>query len=75
MTKFSLESVALVGLGARIGCMEDNLPKDHPGPQLMECAKGILDLNFKLTLMPKILQKFYTGTFDRLIKIFDTQWE
>lgn len=75
MTKFSLECIALVGLGTRLGCMEDNLPKDHPAVQLMECVKDSLDLSFKYGLMPKFLRKLNTRIFNRIMALFDTQWE
>lgn len=75
MKKFALESVALVCLGARLGCLEDNLAKDHPAEQLRICAKDILDLSFKYEMMPKIFQKFNPRMFNRLMKLLDTQWE
>lgn len=75
MKKFALESVALVCLGARLGCLEDNLPEDHPAEQLRICTKEMMDLAFKYELMPKIMQKFNKRMFNRLIQIFDTQWE
>lgn len=75
MTKFSLESIALVGLGTRLGCMEDNLPKDHPAAQLIECVTQSTDLSFKYELLPRFLLKFNTRLFNRVMKLFDKQWE
>lgn len=75
MKKFALESVALVCVGARLGCLEDNLAEDHPAEQLRICAKDILDLAFKYELMPTIFKKFNTRMFDRLIQLLDIQWE
>lgn len=75
MKKFSLESVALVCLGARLGCLEDNLPEDHPAEQLRMCAKNITDLGFKYEMMPTIFRKLNASLLNRFIKVLDTQWE
>ncbi|XP_026329292.1 cytochrome P450 CYP12A2-like isoform X2 [Hyposmocoma kahamanoa] len=75
MKKFALESVALVCLGARLGALEDNLTEDHPAEQLRICSKELFDLGFKYELMPKLLQKFNTRMFNRLMKLLDTQWD
>lgn len=75
MKKFSLESVALVGLGARLGCLEDNLAENHPAEQLRMCAREMTVLAFKYEMMPNILKKFNTRMFNRMMKIFDIQWE
>lgn len=75
MKKFSLESVALVCLGVRLGCLENNLAEDHPAEQLRICAKDIIDLGFKYEMMPKIFRKLNTRMLNRLIKLLDTQWE
>ncbi|XP_026327449.1 probable cytochrome P450 12b2, mitochondrial isoform X2 [Hyposmocoma kahamanoa] len=75
MTKFSLESIALVCLGTRLGCLKDNLPGDHPAAQLIKCVTDSVDLSFKYELMPNFLQKYNTRMFNRVMKLFDTQWD
>ncbi|XP_073956280.1 cytochrome P450 CYP12A2-like isoform X2 [Choristoneura fumiferana] len=76
MTKWSLESVALVGLGARLGCLEDDLKEDHPARQLMQCAKDILDLSFKTELLPPAIWKYIaTPNFKKLMNTYDLQWD
>ncbi|GBP88494.1 Cytochrome P450 CYP12A2 [Eumeta japonica] len=74
ITKFSLEAVALVGLGSRLGCLEDNLPNDHPSRQLMQSSKDILNLAFKLEFLPHPWKYIPTLTFKKIIKVFDLQW-
>lgn len=75
MTKWSLESVGLVGLGARIGCLKGDLEEDHPGRQLMQCAKDLIDLSFKLEMYPGIWKYIETPMFKKAIKTCDIQWK
>ncbi|CAH2980876.1 unnamed protein product [Chilo suppressalis] len=75
ITKWSLESVALVCLGKRIGCLQDNLSDDHPAKKLMHCSKTVPDLSFKLEFAPKFINMRNSSWFKELMKIFDTQWE
>ncbi|XP_059048495.1 cytochrome P450 CYP12A2-like isoform X2 [Achroia grisella] len=75
MTKWALESVALVGLGNRIGCMEDNLKEDHPGRQLIQCSRDMIALAYKLEFLPSLWQKYSTKNFKRLVKTMDLQWD
>lgn len=75
ITKWSLESVALVGLGSRLGCLSDDLTNDHPASKLMKCAKDMLDLAFKLEFMPSPWRYISTPAYKKIIKVFDKQWE
>ncbi|KOB72593.1 Uncharacterized protein OBRU01_09064 [Operophtera brumata] len=75
ITKWSLESVALVGLGSRLGCLSEDLTNDHPASKLMKCAKDMLDLAFKLEFMPSPWRYISTPAYKKIIKVFDTQWE
>lgn len=75
ITKWSLESVALVGLGSRLGCLSDDLTEDHPASKLMKCAKDIMDLAFKLEFMPNPWRYIATPAYKKIIKAYDTQWE
>ncbi|KAM3965251.1 cytochrome P450 CYP12A2 [Aphomia sociella] len=74
MTKWALESVALVGLGNRIGCIQDNLKEDHPARQLIHCAREIMDLAYKIEFFPSPWQKHSTKNFKKLIEVLDVQW-
>lgn len=75
MRKWSLESVALICFGARLGCLQDNLTDDHPARQLSQTAKDIMDLTFKLEFMPSPWRFISTPTFKKIVKAIDTQWE
>lgn len=75
MTKYALESVGVVGLGTRLGCLSDDLPQDHPAYQLIHAALDILDLSFKLEFLPSIWKYYSTPSFKKLVKALDTQWK
>lgn len=75
ITKWSLESVALVALGSRLGCLTDNLSSDHPATKLMQCAKDILQLSFKLELLPSPWKYIATPAFKKLMRTYDIQWD
>ncbi|XP_028171135.1 cytochrome P450 CYP12A2-like isoform X1 [Ostrinia furnacalis] len=74
ITKWSLESVALVGLGNRLGCLQDNLPADHPSQKLMYCSKTIADLMFKLEFIPN-WNKEKSANFKKMMEMYDLQWD
>lgn len=75
LTRWSLESVALVGLGTRLGSLKDDLPEDHPSKILTRCSRDIMDLIIKLELVPSFLKVFTSSTFKKTIDILDLQWE
>lgn len=75
MTKWSLESVGVIGLGARLGCFNDAIREDDPASVLMKCARDIMELSYKLELRPSLWKYFPTRNFKNLVKTFDMQWE
>jgi len=75
VNKWSLESVALVGLGARLGCLTDELTPEHPASKLMQCAKDILTTSFELEMMPNPWKYIATPAFKKLMRTYDMQWE
>ncbi|KAJ8722067.1 hypothetical protein PYW08_004469 [Mythimna loreyi] len=75
MTRWSLESVALVALGSRIGCLDDDFTEDHPGRKLMQCAKDMLDTAVELELFSSIWKYFATPTFKKMMNTYQMQWD
>ncbi|KAH9644855.1 hypothetical protein HF086_007943 [Spodoptera exigua] len=75
ITKWSLESVAYVALGSRLGCLGDDVTKDHPGFTLLQCSKDIMDLAFKLEFLPSMWKYIATPAYKKIIRTYDKQWE
>ncbi|XP_063624022.1 cytochrome P450 CYP12A2-like [Cydia splendana] len=75
ITKWSLESLALVSLGTRLGCLQDNLDEDHPARQLIKCTNDIFELSFKLEFLPSLWKYIATPNFKKLMKTYDLQWD
>ncbi|XP_045772775.1 cytochrome P450 CYP12A2-like isoform X2 [Maniola jurtina] len=75
ITKWSLESIAVIALGTRLGCLEDNLTEDHPARVLIKCAQDVINLSFKLEFMPSLWKYYPTSNYKKIIKTFDLQWD
>ncbi|XP_068633056.1 cytochrome P450 CYP12A2-like [Battus philenor] len=74
ITKWSLESVAYVGLGTRLGCLRDD--QDGQNAEiLIKCARDIMDLAFKIEFFPTPWRYFETPNLKKMIKTLDLQWE
>ncbi|KAL0883187.1 hypothetical protein ABMA27_016626 [Loxostege sticticalis] len=74
ITKWSLESVALVALGSRMGCLQDGLPEGHPSHTLTYCSRNIADLMYKLEFIPH-WNKERSTNFKKMMEIYDLQWD
>lgn len=74
MNKWSLESIGLVALGSRMGCLDENLTEDHPGRKLMQCAKDMIETAFELEFLPSIWKYVSTPAFKKIMNTFNTQW-
>ncbi|CAK1551042.1 unnamed protein product [Leptosia nina] len=75
ITKWSLESVAFVGLGSRIGCLEDDLKDDDPANTLILCAKEVLEYTWDLEFKPNPWRYFPTPSFKKLMRTYERQWD
>ncbi|CAH2096223.1 unnamed protein product [Euphydryas editha] len=75
ITKWSLESVAVVGLGTRLGCLDDGLTEDHPARILIKCSQDILELSWKLEFFPSLWKYYPTRNFKKMMNTLDLQWD
>ncbi|CAG4955958.1 unnamed protein product [Colias eurytheme] len=74
LTKWSLESIAYVGLGSRIGCLRDNLTEDDPALMLMRCAREVVDYTWELEFKPNPWKYIPTPTFFKVMDTYERQW-
>ncbi|CAG4955952.1 unnamed protein product [Colias eurytheme] len=75
ITRCSLESIAFVSLGSRIGCLRDNLTEDDPALALITCAKEIVKYGWELEFKPNPWQYIRTPTFYKLMDTYERQWK
>ncbi|XP_038209836.1 cytochrome P450 CYP12A2-like [Zerene cesonia] len=74
ITRWSLESVAFVGLGSRIGCLRDNLTDDDPALTLIKCAKEVVEYTWELEFKPNPWKYVSTPTFSKIMDTYERQW-
>ncbi|XP_013145296.1 PREDICTED: probable cytochrome P450 12a5, mitochondrial isoform X1 [Papilio polytes] len=74
VTKWSLESVAYIGLGKKLGCLRDDVDNEK-AEVLIKCARDIMDFAYKLEFSPSVWRYFETPTLKKMIKTLDLQWE
>ncbi|CAH0585749.1 unnamed protein product [Chrysodeixis includens] len=75
INKWSLESVAFVALGSRMGCITDELTEDHPARKLMQCGKDIIETAFSIEFLPNPWKYISTPGYRKIMRTYETQWE
>ncbi|XP_046996455.1 probable cytochrome P450 301a1, mitochondrial [Schistocerca americana] len=71
LCKWSLESVSLVALDSRLGCLEPNLPADSEPQKMIDAVQFILDATFKLEFRLSPWKFISTPTWRRYVKALD----
>ncbi|XP_047115025.1 probable cytochrome P450 301a1, mitochondrial isoform X2 [Schistocerca piceifrons] len=71
LCKWSLESVSLVALDSRLGCLEPNLPADSEPQKMIDAVQFILDATFKLEFRLSPWKLISTPTWRRYVKALD----
>ncbi|XP_049811771.1 probable cytochrome P450 12a5, mitochondrial [Schistocerca nitens] len=71
LCKWSLESVSLVALDSRLGCLEPNLPGDSEPQKMIDAVQVILDATFKLEFRLSPWKLISTPTWRRYVKALD----
>ncbi|XP_037970769.2 cytochrome P450 CYP12A2 isoform X1 [Plutella xylostella] len=75
MSKYALEAVGFVGLGARLGTLSEDLTDDHPARRLQTSVKDIFDLAIRIEARPKFMKHLPTAPYRKILAACDTQWE
>ncbi|KAF4523554.1 hypothetical protein B566_EDAN012002 [Ephemera danica] len=71
MQKWALESIAMVTLDARIGCLQSNLPIDSEPYRLINAADQVFDLLFELEFRIPFWKLISTPKWRRFVKALD----
>ncbi|XP_049960933.1 probable cytochrome P450 301a1, mitochondrial [Schistocerca serialis cubense] len=75
LNKWALESISLVALDARLGCLERNLPADSEQQRLIDATLAIFDCMLQLDLQPSPWRYVSTPAWRRLVKALDCSYE
>lgn len=75
ITKWSLESVAVVALGQSLNLLDPNLPKDSPAARLIENINDVFYMAQHLDLKPNLWRYFSTPLFKKAMKTYAEQWK
>ncbi|XP_049812226.1 probable cytochrome P450 301a1, mitochondrial [Schistocerca nitens] len=71
LNKWALESISLVALDTRLGCLEGNLPPDSEPQRMIEAAHTVFDCMLKLDLQPSPWRYISTPNWRRMVKAQD----
>ncbi|GLH07257.1 probable cytochrome P450 49a1 [Gryllus bimaculatus] len=69
--KWSLESIALVALDTRLGCLAPNLAPDSEPQRMIDAVQVMFEGFYKLDLQPSLWRLVSTPMWRRLVHAFD----
>ncbi|XP_049785635.1 probable cytochrome P450 301a1, mitochondrial isoform X2 [Schistocerca cancellata] len=71
LNKWALESISLVALDTRLGCLDGNLPPDSEPQRIIEAAHTAFDCMLKLDVRPSPWKYISTPAWRRMVKAQD----
>lgn len=71
LCKWALESIALVALDKRMGCLADNLPEDSEQQKLVNAAVEVIELFYQLEVEISYWRYFSTPAWKKFVKVLD----
>ncbi|XP_047115160.1 probable cytochrome P450 301a1, mitochondrial [Schistocerca piceifrons] len=71
LNKWALESISVVALDTRLGCLDGNLPPDSEPQQMIEAMHTLFDCMLKLDVRPSPWKYISTPAWRRLVKSQD----
>ncbi|CAH0551466.1 unnamed protein product [Brassicogethes aeneus] len=69
--KWALESVAVVAIDERLGCLDPNLPPDSPQNKYVDSVLEMLDLVYYLDILPSMWKYYSTKRWKRFVRLMD----
>ncbi|OXU32057.1 hypothetical protein TSAR_002862 [Trichomalopsis sarcophagae] len=75
ISKWTLESICLVALDHRFGCLEENLAADSEPQRMINAIHEIFELLFQLEVQPSFWKYYNTGKLKRFFRAMDTVTE
>ncbi|KAJ9594072.1 hypothetical protein L9F63_014505, partial [Diploptera punctata] len=71
ISKWALESICLVALDKKLGCLAENLPEDSDPQIMIKAATQILDLIYQLEIEVSYWMYFSTPAWRKFVKVMD----
>lgn len=71
LNKWALESVAIVAINKKLGCLNRNLEKNSDAQKLIEASKDMFELMYKLDVLPSLWKYMNTKNWKKLIRVSD----
>ncbi|KAL7288610.1 hypothetical protein TKK_0017347 [Trichogramma kaykai] len=72
LNKWSLESICLIALDHRLGCLADNLPQDSEAQRMINAVHEMFELMYQLELLPNLWKYYNTRKLKRFFTAMDT---
>lgn len=73
LNKWALESVAVVALGGRLGCLDSNLDEDSPARKLIKNVRDTFKMSDKLDNKPGLWRYISTPNFKKAMQVYQEQ--
>lgn len=62
----------MVALEARLGCLQDNLPKDSDGQRMIDSVERMFTLAFDLDFKPSLWRIYSTRKWKEFVNVMET---
>ncbi|XP_066600199.1 cytochrome P450 CYP12A2-like [Prorops nasuta] len=72
MNKWALESICVIALDHRLGCLKSNLAEDSEPQKMINCVHDMFHLMFQLEVMPSMWKIYNTPDLKRMFRVLDT---
>ncbi|KAK0095165.1 hypothetical protein PV326_009082 [Microctonus aethiopoides] len=72
MNKWALESICVIALDQRIGCLDSALPSNSEPQQMINAVHEMFELFYKLEVSPSLWRLYDTRNLKKLFKTLDT---
>ncbi|KAG5315356.1 C12B2 protein, partial [Pseudoatta argentina] len=69
--KWSVETMCLIALNYRIGCLKSNLAVDSEPQIMINCVKEMFNLTYRIENVPSLLKISYTWNYQKLFRALD----
>ncbi|GAB1867130.1 hypothetical protein CAJAP_08209 [Camponotus japonicus] len=70
--KWALESIGLIALDCRLGCLKSNLAADSEPQIMINCVHKMFDLMYRLDILPSLWRLYNTRNLKKFFHVLDT---